>query len=856
MVLTRGLAILACLVAAAKVEAVAPPPRLDGNGDPLPVGAVARLGAAQLRRQGFFAEVLLCPDRSVLLAPGLAQGGDARAVYYRWDLETGRRRSHLLPVPPGLLGSIDDWALFPDGKRLLHWDAERQRLSVIDLTRDRLLRRWTLPDEAVSCMAVAPGGRLAALGCREGRVEIHDLVRGGRVRTVPGRQDRTEALTFSADGRRLAIVNQRLPDPLLPAAGPSVRLVDVAGGKVHRELALEPCAALTLSPDARHVAATLKQGGVWLWELAGGRKRRLDVGKDESRCRLAFAPDGKLLLVTRPGRVKAVVFEVATGKRRREMVLRGLHGLDGTLRWTGDGQLLVGIENHTLLRTWSAETGRIWRTLPAPAAPPGQIVFSPAGRSLTVLAGAAAVHRWDVITGAQRFETHLDETGLDAGWTLTPDAERAVQVQKKTGRVVDVRTGKVLRHWDHDAPGHLSALSADGRVLALGEAEGVSLWGLHEGKKVRLLGKARPRWLLQFTPDGRRLAVGEADGSVALFDTASGKVAGRLQPRVKAPITVEGDPELEGWLNHPSPGLFSPDGRVLFTSHPWEGVRVWDVAAGRVVGAQHDEKEGLLVGGLGGPGDVRSLVVGGPLALSADGRLLARTLGSGKLGLWETASGRQVYQLDEVATAYAFAPAGWRLAAGRRDDHTVLIWDLRALFLASSPPPRHGRDLARLWRDLADSDAERAHRAAWALADTTGAAAFLARRLRPVEPVPPDRLKKWLADLGAEEFAARQKAELALRRAGEAARAGLERAWRSSTDLEVRLRVGRLLDRLRPASPARLREHRAVLALEVGGTAEARALLRRLAGGAKGAALTEEARAALARLEKGHPGER
>ena len=48
-----------------------------------------------------------------------------------------------------------------------------------------------------------------------------------------------------------------------------------------------------------------------------------------------------------------------------------------------------------------------------------------------------------------------------------------------------------------------------------------------------------------------------------------------------------------------------------------------------------------------------------------------------------------------------------------------------------------------------------------------------------------------------------------------------------------------------------LRNHRAILALEVIGTAQAKGLLRKLAGGARGAALTEQAAAALARLERG-----
>jgi hypothetical protein len=110
-----------------------------------------------------------------------------------------------------------------------------------------------------------------------------------------------------------------------------------------------------------------------------------------------------------------------------------------------------------------------------------------------------------------------------------------------------------------------------------------------------------------------------------------------------------------------------------------------------------------------------------------------------------------------------------------------------------------------------------------------------------------------LADLGSGDFARRRQAEQVLAGYGEAARDGLHRLASSADDLEARLRARRLLARLAANAPARLREHRAVLALEVAGTAQARGVLRRLAGGANGASLTEEPKAALSRLGNRRP---
>jgi hypothetical protein len=141
-----------------------------------------------------------------------------------------------------------------------------------------------------------------------------------------------------------------------------------------------------------------------------------------------------------------------------------------------------------------------------------------------------------------------------------------------------------------------------------------------------------------------------------------------------------------------------------------------------------------------------------------------------------------------------------------------------------------------------------AHRSLWRLAALPQADALLSRRLRPVEPVPADRLRTLIAGLSSADFTTREKVERALGEAGESAADALAEARRHTADLEVRRRAERLLDQLQPRTPERLREARAVLVLEARGTPVARKLLARLAAGVPGARLTQEAKAALKRL--------
>jgi hypothetical protein len=141
-----------------------------------------------------------------------------------------------------------------------------------------------------------------------------------------------------------------------------------------------------------------------------------------------------------------------------------------------------------------------------------------------------------------------------------------------------------------------------------------------------------------------------------------------------------------------------------------------------------------------------------------------------------------------------------------------------------------------------------AHRAVWRLAVVEGMEAFLDQHL--VAPrLPKGWLKQQLRDLDSDDFATREKAQRELAKVGLAARPALEEALRTAVDLELRRRLERLLRPLHPSGALALQEHRAVLALEARASSEARRLLRKLAGGEPAAPLTQEAKAALARLE-------
>lgn len=276
---------------------------------------------------------------------------------------------------------------------------------------------------------------------------------------------------------------------------------------------------------------------------------------------------------------------------------------------------------------------------------------------------------------------------------------------------------------------------------------------------------------------------------------------------------------------------FSPDGRALATGHAGGSIRLRDPATGEVRRT------------LQGPQDIVWSI-----AFSPDGEWILSGWSDGAVRLFEVATGKELLRLDGhqgLVLAVEFGP-GPRTALSSSFDKTALLWDLR-------PHGTPARVTAALWDDLAADDAAKAYRAVWALRDDPPAAVALLRdKLPPARPAADEKkVRALVADLDADAFAVREKATKELAALGSGVLPLLRRELQTAGSQEARRRLQALVSELTPhLGPDAFRRWRAEQALELAGTAEARALLREWAAGLPNAELTEEARAALGRLEK------
>jgi RNA polymerase sigma factor (sigma-70 family) len=861
-----GAGLLGGAPAAPPPAEVTPPPdkeaRADAHGDPLPPGALARLGTVRWHHGGALTHLAFGAGGKQIITAG--PDGLLRA----WDVANGKelRRLGRAAGPPSAV------AFTPDGSRAALADPDGT-VRVWDVASGKEVAKIAsgLKDGPVA-LALSPDGKKLASRGADRSLVVWDGATGKELRRLGDAEGNEsagppgnpigggETLCFSPDGKLVAASFADLGKRL--AVG--VRLWDVGTGESrlhvadrHRASGEEPRERPTaFRPDGKALAR-IEHGEVAVRDIANGKELiRVSLTKTGAFAeQVAFSPDGKLLAVLTSAE-GVCLFDGATGQLIRKFAPAGLarphrrSDADGRrLAFSPDGKLLAHACGENAVRLCDVETGK---ARPLPGGHAGAVLAAArTGDDVVQTFGAdGTLRRWRADTGKEIDSGPIPgSSGADA-LAVAPDG-RAVAVAKE-GRVAvwDVASAKQLRRWgfrgDFPAADELFfslRLTPGGRFLAgLDYDHRVHVRDVAGGKEFPLPDEGlppdtRPRRLREvidyaLSPDGRSLLVmtqseanGEGKGTVTtlgLWDAASGR-------------------RLRQWTGDPGPGrvTFSPSGWTVVqttASH----VILWEAASGK-------ERR-------------RFRAPGGVAAFSPDGRLLA-VAGPDAVRVWDVYGGEEVGRLTGhtgPVLGMGFTPDGRALLTASADS-TALVWDAGRLSrrLAAPPADLAPRLVESYWDDLAGGDAGRAFRAVAALGGAPKpTVAWLRDHLKPAGEAELKKVAGWVADLDSDTFETREKATRELAKAGELARPALEKTLAGRPSQEMRRRAQELLARLKSAeelTPEALRQVRAVEVLEHAGTAEARRLLEDLARGGADAHLRREARAALERFGKEKP---
>jgi WD40 repeat protein len=727
----------------------------------------AGTGKEPFQRQGHAGAVYtvaVSPDGKTL-----ASGGADHTVRL-WDLKSSKQRG-VLTQHTDLVFSV---AFSPDG-RLLASGSNDGTIVLWDPADGKEVRTLKGHFANHAKLAFSPDGRTVAAAGPDGKVNLWDVATGKAAEPLHWHSGRVRAVAFSPDGQWLASAGEDGAVQLVqaatgrrvktfPAESPTnvafsadsrtlaattdtgvLYLWDVATGKQGiRTGHTGPVFGLALQPGERLAATGSNDGTVRFWDRVAGESQAIVLGRTQVM-EVAFTPEGRYLAsgcdngAVAVLRVPAPAPPCSPGPPRKvpdpaelarnpspadalkrediapEVLARAGGGdpdkapgelvavlgapplcHDGPALaafFLADGETLLSVGRDHMARFWDLKTGRQQRAFRVPPGAEGvhAAALSPDG---TVLAwgtggssggdvwGDGVVKLLDADTGKQLCTVKHGKSVLAV--TFSPDGKMLAtgSSHDTTCRVWDVATGKEtgnLGSSSHNA--HSISFRPDGKAGAVAFADGnAHTCDLTGAAPVKLPFKA---FALAYLPDGKSLVAGRPDGAVVVWDPEANKERVIGQGSQAGPLRLSRDGRL---VAHQAEGgcrvvevasggevtrmaltsrvrslAFSPDAATLVTTDDSGRVRLWDVATGRER-FPHS----------GHTGSARTV------AVSPDGRWVASGGKDGIIKLWDLATGKHLRDLTghaQEVNKLAFSPDGKTLASAGGDG-TARLWDL------------------------------------------------------------------------------------------------------------------------------------------------------------------------------------
>lgn len=811
-----------------------PKSAVDLYGDPLPEGALARLGTIRFRHPTNISMLGAMPDGKRVVTMCLQNN-----VLRTCELDTGKV-SNLYDYPTGAnannFSSNRRASIYTleEGKHLLI--TGNNFVERIDLENKKQLWRQSVNQGYVICSSMSPDGKWVALlqSGNQNRVSLIATDGGKIAHTIPTGNSRTD-VAFTADSKTVSVSGHNQSQGL--------QSWDVETGKEQPPLkdANAVSISLTYSRNGKWLALGHIHQTITLYDLEA-RKQAHSFGGLGSTIRwLEFSPDSKYL-VALDAAGTLVVFDPEAKTEVRKLSVGMSQALPTFL--PDSKRIVTAVSN--VVDVWDIEKGESVRPYEGHRGSIHQVVFHPHERWMVTSGLDNTARLWDLNSSAQ--VVNVSRAGYGGpSVAFTPDGKQLAWSNSFT-TIEFLELQKLIEKKDADKPVARElrgqnfttfALSDDGKTLVANiQNGGAQVWDLAQANPAPRIvpppfgAQGMP---LAYSSDARLSATTYAvDGSgrqVVIADLERTREVARLVGSPQNPVQQ---------------GVFA--GSRLFVTRALRTLTLWDILSSKVVANVNVSQTNAYATAV---------------TTSPDGRIIA----------WaESDPDRSIHVHDMLTgetvarfTGHSGLIQTLRLSlnderpmlASGSADSTVLLWDLRAAMdkVRQNTPKLSPEQAEQIWADLASDDAGAMHRTSWILG-TSGADAVrvLAERLQPV-PVDRElgpRIQRLTRQMDDDQFAIREQASQEAAELGEAAEPFLREALKSAGSAEVRHRIRRLLQDLsgKPLvlSGDQQRAVRAIQILEEIGSGEAREVLERLSAGEPAARLTQEAKTSLARL--------
>jgi WD40 repeat protein len=541
-------------------------------------------------------------------------------------------------------------------------------------------------------LSFSPNGEHLAIAFG-GKVAVKNVVNAAEIAVIEDGQRPLQFVTHSRDGAWLLTWNA----PGSSLSG--ITIWDVRTWKAVRVLAPgRDVTGIRLShADGSVLVWGPDDRGVEIWDIASGRLiRSFASPRPGERLAGRFSPDGRQVAIF-GGNEAPVVKDLATGQTI--VRLPGDQAMRLALEISSDGRRMV-TAGEGGAKLWELPSGRLVADL-VRGENVGRVSISSDGARVLTQEISEQTKLWDAMSGAAvtslgRAHNSLYELGSFETAGFSPDGARVATQWNGVIQIWAAGGGAMLEAYQGKARAQFLTFSPDGRWMAtVDEDASIRLWDVGNSALAGAVKLSKDPaetsdeylgGLRGLDTQGDRVFTTSAQGALQVWDrrgratAATAKLAGTrllslsadgtralvrsgsgsLRPEVRATTTGEVLLRLDVPPEQPvGRAGMSPRGSWILTSGESGGTQLWDAHTGdkanRLTGFTHEVAA---------------------FAFSPDeSRLFLIESTTGRAGLWEPRSGRQIAALDVAqGTAGVFSPDGQTLAVtGDR----VSLWDAR-----------------------------------------------------------------------------------------------------------------------------------------------------------------------------------
>ncbi|OJZ87399.1 hypothetical protein ASPFODRAFT_715006 [Aspergillus luchuensis CBS 106.47] len=402
-----------------------------------------------------------------------------------------------------------------------------------------------------------------------------------------------ECLEFSPDGQLLLTNNDGL------------RLWETSTGDLRHtleELTYPGVGACAFSPDGKLVAGTTSDGGtIRLWDSLSGTLSHTLQGEHDVIA-IAFLSNEQLVSASLDGKlttwctISGELQQIVCLVQEEEEPLSEIQYAE----FSRDGDLLVRALEDGTIELWNTAKAELRHTLKSHGEPINSLAFSPDRQVLASGSENGILELWDTCKGSVHHTLCCHANGCCINSVV---------------------------------------FSHDGRSLALGCAQGLTIWDICHSPRLSTFASRKMRIeLVRFSPDNK-LVASSVRGQVTLWDATRCEVQHDPQGHTGPVTTVQ----------------FSQTGAVLASSSLDSTLRLWDISTGTVQRVLPGHSDPAL-----------------NVSISPKGHLVAVSSKDGLIEMWDVSNGTLQHKLSSncsgITNCMLFSP----------DESLLLaIWDSR-----------------------------------------------------------------------------------------------------------------------------------------------------------------------------------